>query len=122
LDDGDSLKGSVDPDAHVSSHSTHSSSEDPGRAGAYARATCRGRGRDEGNDADAHPPPPAAAFAVRRRAARHRLGRVTPRGDGAAAAAASDDIASAGIARTTRACRNDDDAEKCVERGRKTRF
>ena len=106
-DDGDSLGVSVVPDAHVSSHSTHSSSEDPGRAGAYARATCRGRGRDEGNDADAHPPPPAAAFAARRRAARHRLGRVIPRGDGAAAAAASDDIASAGIARTTRACRND---------------
>jgi hypothetical protein len=41
------------------------------------------------------------------KAARHRLGRVTPRGDGAAAAAASDDIASAGIARTTRACRNE---------------
>jgi hypothetical protein len=107
LDDGDALGVSVDPDAHVSSHSTHSSSEDPGRAGAYARATCRGRGRDEGNDADARSPPPAAAFAVRRRAARHRLGRVTPRGDGAAAAAASDDIASAGIARTTRACRNE---------------
>ena len=113
---------SVLPAAHVSSHSTRSSSEDPGRAGAYARATCRGRGRDEGNDADVHPPPPAAVFAGRRRAARHRLGRVVSRGDGAAAAAANDHLASAGIARTTRACRNDDDAEKCVERGRKTRF
>ena len=110
-DDGASC-ASVVPGAHFSSRSTRPSSEDPGRVGAYARATGRGDVRDEGKDADVRPPPPAAAFAGRRSAAWHRLGRVVSRNDGAAAAAAGDDIASAGIAR---AClSNGDDAEKRV--------
>ena len=54
---------SVLPAAHVSSHSTRSSSEDPGRAGAYARATCRGRGRDEGRRGR---PPSASGRGFRR--------------------------------------------------------